>query len=330
MNKHASLNRAYRIIWSYAKQCLVVVSELAKSHGKPSGERSISLVVLAESSHAFYSTYPPPLVGFKLKPSKYPVSLMGGLSLMTAAVSISLPSVVNAGDCATGPYTGAGAGCLNTGSITSLTNSGSDILIDGTIATYGAGVSIISSTGAGIYNAGTMGTLSNAGTISGTSYGIINFNGTIGTLSNSGTIVSQHATIPTDNTLHDGIGNYSGTIGELINTGTGTIMGMGTNGVYNDSGTISTLSNSGLISGGRQGVSNFHGSIGTLSNSGTISGGAIGVFNFFGTIGALVNSGLTDGGTVGLVNAGTILSLSNSLTISGGALAWVMPVSSGG
>ena len=186
MNKHGSLNRAYRIIWSYAKQCLVVVSELAKSNGKSSGERSISPVVLAESLQPYSSTYPPPLIGFKLKKSKYPFSLMGGLSLMTTAMSVSVPTGVYGVTCSNGGATG----CLNTASITALTNSGGFISADpgGSIASG----SIIGGSQNGVFNTGTIGTLSSSGTISGGYYGVNNSSGTIATISNSGSITGYY------------------------------------------------------------------------------------------------------------------------------------------
>ena len=93
------MNRAYRIVWSCTKQCLIVVSELTKSKHKTASQRSTNPVILGESLHSFYSTGPPPLKRFKLKQSNYPKSLMGGLSLMTAAVAVGVPTGVYAGDC---------------------------------------------------------------------------------------------------------------------------------------------------------------------------------------------------------------------------------------
>jgi len=203
---------------------------------------------------------------------------------MTAGVSFSFPTEVYGGSCATGPYAADYySGCENSGSITSLTNSGGSIT-----AAYSGGSHT------------TIGSI-----ISGAHYGILNdgASSTIGTLINSGTIKSI---------IYDGIGNYSGGyIGELINTGNGTIIGTGTDGVYNASGTISILSNSGLISGGRSAIENYD-TLGALSNAGIIRGDLnYGFFNT-GRIGTLSNSGTIKGGLVDIYNKeGTIAVLNN-------------------
>jgi hypothetical protein len=130
------------------------------------------------------------------------------------------------------------------------------------------------------------------------------------------------------------------TIASLTNSAGGTISGgqggsagtpaaFGTSGgagVLN-AGSITTLSNSGKISGGAgglgqapgdsgAGVSNS-GKIATLSNGGTI-GGFEGVLNT-GSIGAVHNlaGGLIQGGGTGITNSGTITTLTNSGTIEG-------------
>lgn len=83
-------------------------------------------------------------------------------------------------------------------------------------------------------------------------------------------------------------------------------------GIYNEEGTIGTLTNGGIISGGNTGIYNYYYSaIGTLSNSGTISGGNYAIYNdATSTLGAIANAG---------VIAGNITNLSSQdLSISGG------------
>jgi len=82
-----------------------------------------------------------------------------------------------------------------------------------------------------------------------------------------------------------GIFNNGGTITTLTNTNTGTITGSGGDGIYN-LGTITPLTNTGTITGSGYGISNS-GTITTLTNTGTITGynrdiyntGTISVFN---------------------------------------------------
>ena len=81
-------------------------------------------------------------------------------------------------------------------------------------------------------------------------------------------------------------------------------------------GTITTLTNNGMILSGVEGILNFNEiGIETLNNSGTISSD-IGITNI-GTITTLTNSGTISGNFFGISNFGTITTLTNSGTISG-------------
>ncbi|MDE8349469.1 MAG: autotransporter domain-containing protein [Acidocella sp.] len=163
---------------------------------------------------------------------------------------------------------------------------------------------------------GLIGTLANlgSGTISGVSVGVHNENGTIGTLTNSGTITASNFA---------GIYNQNGLINSLTNNVGGTIVG-GTIGIANGAhrslstfyGSIGTLTNNGLVSGGQTGVYNL-GSIGTLSNAGIIQGSTYyGVYNA-GSISVLANSDLIAGSFDGVYNNGSVNALTNSGTITG-------------
>ena len=101
----------------------------------------------------------------------------------------------------------------------------------------------------------------------------------------------------------------------------GSIIGIGSNygyGIYNDGGTITTLTNNGLISGSPYGIYNY-GEITTLTNNGLISDSYYGVWNNSGTIETLTNNGLISGSGSGVWNnsGGTITMLTNNGLISG-------------
>ena len=89
-------------------------------------------------------------------------------------------------------------------------------------------------------------------------------------------------------------------------------------GIYNDSGSIGSISNSGAITGSIFGIYNYSGSIGSISNSGSVSGGSAGINNGSGSIGAISNSGSIIGSFAGIANgSGSIGSISNSGSITG-------------
>ena len=232
----------------------------------------------------------------------------------------------------------AGDGVSNSGAIGTLTNSGA---INGGAAVGNGG---LTRGGGGVSNGAeaTITSLTNnaaatirggkangaAGALGGAGVGN---SGTIGTLTNNGTINGGDA-VGTGQSGHAGAGGYGvlngfasgATIRNLTNSASGTIQGgNGTNygevaggtGLANN-GTITTLSNKGLISGGEGnstaadgwgalGIANEK-AIVTLSNSGTIAGG-----NATGATAAF-------GGT-GIGNVGTIGTLSNSGTIQAGS-----------
>jgi uncharacterized protein with beta-barrel porin domain len=245
-------------------------------------------------------------------------------------------------------------GIYDRGTIGALTNSGTIIVSAssnaygiynrgtiGALTNSGAIVVSASSDAHGIYNRGTIGALTNSGTIAinatKTALGIVN-SGSIGTLTNTGSIgasVSGNSmTI-----VAAGIAN-SGTIDALINTIGGSIVATADHaiayGIANFAGTITTLTNDGMItiSAGRHATGIFNvanstahgalvgGSIGTLTNSGTIAVAAhtaAFAINNWGSIGGLTNSGLIKaiaGGSsaeaYGIVNGGTIGTLTNS------------------
>ncbi|STO31081.1 Uncharacterised protein [Fusobacterium necrogenes] len=253
---------------------------------------------------------------------------------------------------------GSGNGIYNeSGTIESLTNNG---IITGTTK-----LGMNNGNGNGIFNwKGTIESLINNGIISGNSNsgnsyseansgnGIYNESGTITTLTNSGLIKGNS----NNSEYFSGNGIFNEryeTIEILINNGiiTGTtklgINNRNGNGIYNESGTIITLTNSGLIKGNSNnsefgsgiGIYNESGTIGSLTNNGTITGNSYsgssssgnysgnGIYNeIYGTIETLTNNGTITGNSYsgtsngnGIYNEryGTIGSLTNYGIIAG-------------
>lgn len=137
----------------------------------------------------------------------------------------------------------------------------------------------------------------------------------------SGASINNSGTIKTTNVLSSAI--YIERNQKLVGlTNLGTVSG-GLYGIDNrtsDGGTITNLTNSGIINGGTDGISNT-GTITTFTNSGRVHGGADGIFNHGNStkITTLINSGTINGGSgKGISNNGTITTLTNTGTISGG------------
>jgi hypothetical protein len=214
-------------------------------------------------------------------------------------VSQSSTSLTNSGTIEFGQGTdGIGVRVLDGVTLQFLTNSSS--------ANIRENVNTLGGQPYGIYNSGTIGTLNNQGSITGLRMysGIYNI-GTITNLTNSGIISAGYST---------GIDNE----GAIVNlTNSETISG-DVYGIYNrPSSIISTLINSGSISGGSDGILSLFGNISTLTNTGTISGSsANGIYNLS-TVTALSNSGTISGGNNGIRNRGTITDLTNTGTIAG-------------
>ena len=202
----------------------------------------------------------------------------------------------------------SGYGINSTGTIGTLTNNG--IITGTTTSTYGSGY--------GINSTGTIGTLTNSGIITGTTtstygsgYGIYNkknsFDAAIEILLNNGIITGTAST--SDNGSGSGIYNEGGTIGTLTNNGTITGTSTGTYGysygIRNEGGTIGTLTNNGIITGTSEnrnghGIYNMNDPIGTLINNGIITGtsnngNGYGIYNIDASITELKNSGIITG-----------------------------------
>jgi len=238
----------------------------------------------------------------------------------------SLGSLTNSGK-----LSGSSSGLNNSGAISALTNSGT-----------------ITGTNYALNNSGTISTLTNSGSIIGsvTNSGYLGigdtvsvsgaFSQTSGTLAlgSSGELILTGAASITAGTVTASMvstGNYlvgdsrtlisaanltSGASISIANpTGLSTSISAGSGilkVVYQNDyigGSLSSLSNSGTISGVDQAVYVAStGSLGSLTNSGTISGGTYAINNA-GTLGLITNSGLI---------SGNISSSSDNLSIAGG------------
>ena len=179
-----------------------------------------------------------------------------------------------------------GIGISNSGAtITELKNNG---FITGTSA---------KSESFGIMNGGTITILTNNGTIKGTStkdasYGIYSDSGTITTLTNNGTIKGTS----TEGASH-GIENRDNIVRITTLINNGSIKGISTEGasygIDNYEGTITTLTNTGVIYGGTNAIKNGSDStITTLANKGIIYGETNAIKNDSGTISNAYNYGL--------------------------------------
>jgi len=239
-----------------------------------------------------------------------PATLRRALLAGTSLLALSLSSVPALAACYPAPPAVVGT----TGVCLSWGSGNLAVTNTGTISGAGTGLSI--------FGSNPTGTLTNDGSISGSSYGIFNSGGLAGTLTNEfdGTISGGTYGIYNGGTTSN---PTSGTIGTLTNSG---IISGNINGIYS-TGTIGALTNEsgGTISGNTTaGINNNTGgagggTIGTLTNSGTISGGSYGIYSQ-GSIGTLANEsgGTISSGGSGVNNSGTIGTLTNSGAISGG------------
>ena len=296
--------------------------------------------------------------------------------------------LVNAGKIGTfnnnegGAIIGALFGVNHSGSIVTLTNAGAitaentqnafALFIDtnakletltnsGTISGTSTGGGI----GSGVVNYGAVTTLTNSGSIAGSEYGVYH-SGSIGTLTNDGTIKAENATQDAWGVRIDAGSTLTNLFNNNVISGfyTGDVAGAAPldphgYGVRNE-GMVTTLTNSGSITGSFAGVGNS-GSITTLNNKrgGFITGEDYGVYDA-GTIGALTNDGtikaenatrdawgvrIDEGSTLtnlfnnnlisgvsggglkgyGVANAGAVNTLTNSKEISGSFAGVVNP-----
>ncbi|HEY2085367.1 MAG TPA: filamentous hemagglutinin N-terminal domain-containing protein, partial [Mycobacterium sp.] len=90
MNKHASINRAFRLIWSDALSAWIPVAEIARGRGKGSGRRAAALAVLAAAgwSPALHAAPPAHTVAVA---APAPNALPTGGTVAAGAATITTP-----------------------------------------------------------------------------------------------------------------------------------------------------------------------------------------------------------------------------------------------
>ena len=181
-------------------------------------------------------------------------------STMGKITNTGIISGIGSSSGSSGSY-GFGYGINNTGTIGEITNTG---IISGT-----------STSGTGICNSGTMENITNRGLISGydTGSGIYNDSSEIKNITNAGLISGI------DNSTGDGSGiyNYKSEIKNITNTG--IISGYGTSssnvskgyGINNPSSEIKNITNTGVIYGKDSAIKNDSGTIGTVNNYGILA-----------------------------------------------------------
>lgn len=280
------------------------------------------------------------------------LSLAGWISFQTHEAQASCPIVVSTDTSLTVNDVGQ-ANCNITindgvsvltsgGTAVAIFGDGSSLINNGTISSFGAPWSIYSSPpssgSSSINNTGTVSadsgaairnnrgqlSLLNSGTITGSgTYTFYNL-ATVSNFINSGIISNTNAAA--NAAIENAI---ISTFVSLENTSSGTISG--TNGIWNR-GLITTLNNSGTISGTRPGnaggiYNGSNGVITTLINSGTISNpNGYGIFNNSNDIvgiQTLTNTGTISGGLFGINNSdvGGIDTLNNQQGSSSSALS---------
>lgn len=223
---------------------------------------------------------------FALKSSAAAIAIVSGLCSSHQALAAPVEIIVST------PTSGLN---LSSGSYSSIDSVG----VTGTGALTGSYY--------GIDNSTTIGAITNAGTISGSSYGITN-SSSIGTITNAGTISGVDAVFST------------GTVGTIVNTG--LIESSVDAAIWANGGTstITSIDNSGTISGPVAVVVQLGATLGTLTNSGTIDGSSLGVANSGGggAIDSIVNTGLIRGSAYAIYNVSASLGpITNSGTIAG-------------
>ncbi|KPF81104.1 hypothetical protein IP70_24570, partial [alpha proteobacterium AAP38] len=202
-----------------------------------------------------------------------------------------------------GTLVSGGAGSNYTGVVLSSSGGITGLAVSGTAS----GTNLVMQVG-NYYIGNSQTSVGNTSTITGVTYGVyVASTGTLGTLSNTGTLTSS-------DTSGAGVSNNS-TITTVVNSGRITGAGKG----FGNQSTILSMLNSigGTIIGGTAAGLQNDTYFGTLTNAGYISSGSAGFANY-GTMGVLANTGSINGGPQGvyLDGSSTLTSLTNTGTIT--------------
>ena len=295
------MNKAYRTVWSEARQSFIVAHENARGRGKPSSPsrtvlaRSITAAVLALGAvPAMAQT----VIGSPTSngnPAGY--SLSGGESLVNNSVisgTSGYPGVL--------VTTGVTAGSItNHGTITSPFPSSDSSTLTGILVNYGTVAGgITNSDPSSLINGGLLG------------IAVINTGASVsGGITNNGTISGGDISEVTSGGIY--IANHGHVSGGITNNIGGVISGQ--QAILLEGGTLDFINNSGTLAGasvgiGVEGGSSMSGAI-TNSAGATISG-AIGI----GISTSTISGGITNAGKI--VAAGDFGILLSASSVAGG------------
>ncbi|MCX7789496.1 MAG: ESPR-type extended signal peptide-containing protein, partial [Chloroflexaceae bacterium] len=313
------MNKAYRTLWSEARQCFVVAHEKAAARGKPSTTRKALVRAVAAA-----------LLVLGAAPALATNLCTGGAT--TISGTTTPPDNCSLGNNASLTVTGTGkllAGTNTTGvEVYGVTTTGS-IINHGTIAAARTGIRVESnsSIGGGITNTGQItssdkrgirvessilaGSIYNSGTITGGTAGILLESETTlgGGITNSGTIQGGSAGIMIfSSTLMGKIVNH----GSILTDSTGDAAAL----FIRSSSVVGGLVNDGTIDGRPKGILLAFSSTltGGLTNSGTIAGSEYAIYVDSSSLDSIVITGNDTAKFIGEVYAPA-----TPVTVAGGA-----------
>ncbi|WP_166363276.1 autotransporter domain-containing protein [Pseudomonas akapageensis] len=252
------MNKAFRIIWSHARNAFVVVDELASAAGKRSlCKKLLATLGLSLVASAAHAVMPP------CYPSTTITSANSMTSTCTMGTGVSLS--VNAGGSITTTST---ASVVSYDGFDTITNAG---LISST-GNYGITLTAgeISASGTAVNNLTGALIKGTAGIHIGNGYSAMS----VGSISNAGTIQGSTGS---------GIFLQKSSVGSVINSSEGEIKGTTSDGIHLETSShIGTIDNEGLIFGSYVGIGVYnsgvnHSDIDSIRNSGTIQGGQISI-----------------------------------------------------
>lgn len=306
------MNKIHRVVWSDARQALVVTDERSSGVGKPSTKRRLLAPALVSA-----------LLG-----------LGAGQAMANSCANPTGSNTFGTTNFGTDPCTlGTGGSATVSGGTVTFTGDGLQVgelatfFVSGGAATgitFDANGTISAATSRGVQINGPTGSLTgnitNNGAINSGGHGIELISGATMT----GNVINN-GTITTGSTFGDssGITVNGGSVltGSIVNGGTITSNIYGIYITGSNALVTGSITNSGTIAGGTAGiaVTNTGSVAGGISNSGTVSSTTNGIWLNGGTLPSLSNTGTISGTTRGVyVQTGTITTLSNQGTITGG------------
>lgn len=339
----SSLNHAYRVVWSDAKNMWVAVAETAKARGKGGRVKTVAAAVAATlgllSGSTAYAAIPPPVCnGGSPVTSAFTVStaVTGPCQLGNGgSLTVSASGSVHGLFAVFASHAALAGNIVNSGSIGPMPGPSSGIglwlktsTLNGNIVNSGT---ITGQNGNGIWltsGSSVSGDITNSGTISSNNHGVVLHHSTLGGyIRNSGTISATGGAIHLNAQVSNTNPASPGSVIAGINN-SGTIIGGATGiNIATNSVVTSGITNSGMIKGNTAHGLYLNASTvnGGITNSGTIVGGSshgVVVYNH-----STVNGGITNNGTISgvlqairiRVNSTVSGGITNSGTLTGGS-----------